>query len=364
MTESILFATDSYMRNLRENTVREFDYKQALDSGDWKRWQQSFRERLAELTGLASLREYTRDLPLSPRTTETVRFPGYRREKTYITTEPGVEIPFYLLIPENGTGPFPLVLTPHGHGKRGKETYVGNYSSDSEREQAEAGERDVALQAVMEGYAVIAMDVRGFWEMSRDEEFSTKKAGSCDELQKRAFMYGRTLIGERVHDMGRLIDYASAHPDIDTSRMVITGNSGGGTVSFFTAALDERISVCVPSSCFCTYPGSVMKVPHCHCNFIPGIMKLGDMYDIAGLIAPRPLLFVHGILDQDFPIEHTREAFAHARIIYEAIDRKLTDCCELYEGNGGHRYYKERVWPFVRQHLTSGKGGDRFLESP
>jgi dienelactone hydrolase len=269
----------------------------------------------------------------------------------YISAEPGVEIPFYLLVPDGGDKPFPLVLTPHGHGRRGKEVYAGNFESDKEREGALSGERDIALQAVENGYAVIAMDVRGFWEMSREEEFSKGKTSSCDELQKRAFMYGRTLIGERVYDMGRLIDFASTHPDIDTSRIAITGNSGGGTVSFFTAALDERITVCVPGSYYCTVLGSVMNVPHCLCNVIPGVMKLGEMFDISGLIAPRPVLFVHGILDKDFPIERTREAFAHTRNIYEAIERGHTNRCELYEGNGGHRYYKEGVWPFIRHHF-------------
>ncbi|TMV48331.1 hypothetical protein FE783_17570 [Paenibacillus mesophilus] len=348
MADTILFGTDPYMRNLKGSVAREFDYTRVPESGDWVGWQQSFRQRLADLSGLTGIRELSRHLPLSPRTTEVAHFPGYRREKMYIAAEPGVEIPFYLLLPESGTKPFPLVLTPHGHGRRGKETYVGNFASDDEKQAALAGERDIALQAVKEGYAVIAMDVRGFWEMSREEEFSKNKTSSCDELQKRAFMYGRTLIGERVHDMGRLIDYAFTRPDIDTSRIAITGNSGGGTVSFYTAALDERIAVCMPGSCFCTYLGSVMNVPHCLCNVIPGIMQLGEIYDVAGLIAPRPVLFVHGIRDADFPIGHTREAFAHVRNIYEAIDRKGTDRCELYEGDGGHRYYKERVWPFVR----------------
>ncbi|MEF3306613.1 alpha/beta hydrolase family protein [Paenibacillus sp. GYB003] len=269
----------------------------------------------------------------------------------YIAAEPGVEIPFYLLLPESGSKPYPLVLTPHGHGRRGKEVYVGNYANDKERLESLAGERDVALQTVAEGYAVIAMDVRGFWEMSREEDFALNKTSSCDELQKLAFMYGRTLIGERVYDMGRLIDYAFTRPEIDASRIAITGNSGGGTVSFFTGALDERISVCVPSSYYCTFRGSIMNVPHCLCNFIPGIMRLGEMYDIVGLIAPRPVLFVNGVKDNIFPIEHTRESFAHARRIYEAIDGERTDRCELYEGSGGHRYYKERVWPFVRRHL-------------
>ncbi|MEF3303420.1 alpha/beta hydrolase family protein [Paenibacillus sp. GYB003] len=351
MTESILFATDRYMDNLRSNVAREFDYTRALGTSGWSEWQRTFRERLAELTGLAHIRNHNVQLPLSPRTVEVVRFPGYTREKLYIAAEPGVEIPFYLLLPDRGDKPFPLVLTPHGHGRRGKETYAGNFADEKEREQAMAGERDIAVQAVRNGYAVIAMDVRGFWEMSREEEFAKAKTSSCDELQKRAFMYGRTLIGERVYDMGRLIDYAAARPEIDASRIAITGNSGGGTVSFFTAALDERVSVCVPGSYYSTFTGSLMHVPHCWCNFIPGVMRLGELYDISALIAPRPVLFVHGALDRDFPIERTREAFAHTRRIYETVDGDRTDRCELYEGSGGHRYYKERVWPFIRHHF-------------
>lgn len=351
MNEPILFATDRYMDNLNKVVPRQFDYTGPLANGDWDTWRESFRNRLADISGLTPIREHNRGLPLSPRTVEVVSFPGYRREKIYIAAEPGTEIPFYLLIPEGGTKPFPLVLAPHGHGRRGKEIYVGNFTSDQERADALAGDRDIALQAVAEGYAVIAMDVRGFWEMSRDEEFSRGKTSSCDELQKRAFMYGRTLVGERVYDMGRLIDFASTRPEIDTSRIAITGNSGGGTVSLFTAALDERIKVCAPGSYFCTFRGSIMNVPHCLCNFIPGVMHLGEMYDIAGLIAPRPVLFINGIQDNIYPIEYTREAFAHVRTIYEAVDPKGTNRCELYEGDGGHRYYKERVWPFMREHL-------------
>jgi dipeptidyl aminopeptidase/acylaminoacyl peptidase len=340
------------LSNLKGSVEREFDYRRTLETGEWESWQQSFRQRLADLSGLTHIRENNRGLPLSPRSVEVVQFPGYRREKLYITAEPGIEIPFYLLLPDNGVGPYPLVLTPHGHGKAGKNLYVGNFETDEDRKMGLAGERDVALQAVAEGYAVIAMDVRGFGEMARVEDFAEGKTCSCDELQKRAFMHGRTLIGERVYDMGRLIDYAATRPEIDTDRIAITGNSGGGTVTIYTSALDERIKISVPSSSFCTFYGSIMRVPHCHCNFIPGIMKFGEIYDVAGLIAPRPVLFVHGVLDNDFPIEYTREAYAHTRAIYEAIAPGSADNCELFEGNGGHRYYKERVWPFIREQFA------------
>jgi dienelactone hydrolase len=352
----IRFNTQSYVNNMERQAEaeRRFDYHRPLETGSWTEWRESFRSGLRDILGLPLIRQVS--LPLQPRCVESKSFPHYTREKWYIATEPGLEIPFYLLLPNAGNRPYPLVLTPHGHGTRGKESYVGEYASEKERVGTESADRDIALQAVSEGYAVIAPDVRAFNEMARTEEMDGRHTYSCVELQRRAIMYGRTLIGERVHDMGRLIDYATTRSDIDTSRIVITGNSGGGTVSLFAAALDERISIAVPGSYFCTFYDSIIAVPHCPCNLVPGIMQLGEMYDVAGLIAPRPILAVHGVHDKDYPIEGTRRAFAHLKEIYRA--NGYPNRCELYEGSEGHRYYKDRVWSFVREHLDTAHRGD------
>jgi dienelactone hydrolase len=339
------FNTRAYLNNLSAATAQEYSYTRALQSGDWKTWQSEWHARLEELLGLPHIRAVAANAPLAARSTQLEEFEDYTREKLFVTTEPGIEIPCYLLLPKVRNGSLPLVLTPHGHGKFGKETYVGNYSGEEDKTEAVEGERDIALQAVAAGYAVIAPDVRAFNEMSRAEDFPQLN-NSCAELQRVALMYGRTLIGERVHDMGRLIDYAATRPEIDTSRIAITGNSGGGTVSLFTAAIDPRITVAVPGSYFCTFFGSIVSLHHCPCNIVPGILQSGELYDVVGLIAPRPSLFVNGKEDPIFPIEHTRAAFAHVREIYKSMSQ--AEKCELYEGDGGHRYYKERVWSFVR----------------
>lgn len=343
------FDTQAYVHNMEQQAERRYDYRKTLETDNWDEWRTAFRSSLQGILGLTLIPH--QPLPLQPRLAETEQFPGYAREKWYITTEPGIDIPFYLLLPRTGKGPYPLVLTPHGHSLRGKEVYAGKYETEAEEAGTLAGDRDIALQAVAEGYAVIAPDVRAFGEMARTEDADGHKTYSCKELQRRAMMYGRTLIGERVHDMGRLIDYAQTSSEIDANRVVITGNSGGGTVSLFAAALDERISVAVPGSYFCTFYDSIVSVPHCPCNLIPGILQLGEMYDVAGLIAPRPMLAVHGVLDKDYPIEGTRRAFAHLQEIYRANGHP--ERCELYEGSEGHRYYKDRVWSFVRENIGS-----------
>ncbi|MDF2721368.1 MAG: hypothetical protein K0Q59_1043 [Paenibacillus sp.] len=346
----IVFDTKSYLDNLDALPGKRLDYTTAEASGDWQGWQSRLREALKEKLGMHRIQ--ADGVPLAPRLEASSAHEGYTLEKRYITTEPGVEIPFYLLLPTTaGNGPFPLVITPHGHGRRGKEVYVGNFEDDKERSDSLAGDRDIALQAVSEGYAVIAPDVRGFWEMSRAQEFDKKQNNSCTELQRSAMMYGRTLIGERVHDMGRLIDYAATRSEIDTSRIVITGNSGGGTVSLFAAAIDERISISIPGSYFCTFKRSIVSLSHCACNLVPGILELGEMYDVAGLIAPRPFLAVNGKDDRIYPVEGAREAFAHLQRIYAAMGQP--DNCELFVGHEGHRYYKDRVWSFVKEHLAA-----------
>ncbi len=100
------------------------------------------------------------------------------------------------------------------------------------------------------GYFAIVPEARAFWG---SREIKAKYAGLkfvCDQWQHLAQLYGRTLLGGRVWDVMRLIVWAQSRDDTDMLRVAITGNSGGGTVSLFAAAMDLRISVCVPCSSY------------------------------------------------------------------------------------------------------------------
>lgn len=341
------FNTSAYLTNLASAKERKFDYRKPLTAGNWDDWRQQFRSELGDLLGMGRI--HAEGVDLQPRLIESAEYETYTLEKRCIATEQGVDIPFYLLLPKSAQGPVPLVITPHGHGRRGKEVYVGRFEDEKERDDSLAGDRDIALQAVNEGYAVIAPDVRGFWEMGLAEDMANRRNNSCAKLQRMAMMYGRTVIGERVHDMGRLIDYAETRSEIDTSRIVMTGNSGGGTVTLFAAAMDERISIAIPGSYFCKFEDSIVPIEHCPCNLIPGILQYAEMFDVVGLIAPRPFLVVHGVDDRIYPIEGTREAFAAVQEMYQSLG--VADRCELFVGDSGHRYYKDRVWSFVKEHL-------------
>ena len=130
----------------------------------------------------------------------------------------------------------------------------------------------------------------------------------------------------------------------------MTGNSGGGTVTVFASACDTRIALAMPGCYFCTFAGSIGSINHCDCNYVPGILRLGEMYDVAGLIAPRPFNAISGRTDPIFPIDQVELAYGKLREVYAVAG--VEEQCRLYIGDGGHRYYKDGAWPFVREFFT------------
>ena len=315
---------------------------------DFVKWQKAFRPELKKLLGLDILEMQLANYQPKTKLLSSEDIGYAIREHWLIWTEPTVPLPFILLRPKNAGQLRGLVIAPHGHSKN-TELYAGIYHDDNEREKGEVGERNVAVQAVKEGYFAIAPTTRGFGETRTPEDFKSDATSSCRTLLLHDILVGRTPIGDRVWDVSKLIDWALKTLPVDPHRIVVTGNSGGGTVTLFAAACDTRISVAVPSSYFCTFTGSIGSLNHCECNYVPGIMQLGEMADVAGLIAPRPFCAVQGKLDGIFPIEESRKAFEHLKHIYTAAG--VPDYCKLYEGAEGHRYYKDGVWPFVREHF-------------
>ena len=164
-----------------------------------------------------------------------------------------------------------------------------------------------------------------------------------------ALMLGRTLIGERVYDVDRGIDYLASRGDADMKSIGVMGNSGGGTISLFSAALLPRIAFAMPSCYFCTFRDSIMSIYHCMDNYIPGLLKVAEMSDIMGLFAPKPVVIVAGKKDEIFPIRATRRAFRELRRIYSAVG--ASERCHLVVGDGGHRFYADEAWPVMLKEI-------------
>jgi len=203
------------------------------------------------------------------------------------------------------------------------------------------GDRDFALGAMRRGFAALCIEQRSFGYRRELEQERVSPHG-CHDAAMHALMLGRTLVGERVFDVDRGIDYLYARGDIDVERLGVMGNSGGRTVSTYAAAVLDRLRFAMPSCSFCTYADSIMRIYHCADNYIPGLLRWAEQADVLGLFAPKPVVAVAGRKDPIFPIDGVRKAFEDLRRIYAAAGSP--DNCRLVIGEGGHRFYAEPAW--------------------
>ena len=300
---------------------------------DGEAWQRELRSKLRELVGGFPVDP----CELSPRVTETVEFPTYTRETVLFQSRPDAAVFGYFLKPKPLRAPAPAVLCLHGHG-RGVDDIVGIREDGTMRRRLGGYQKDFALQCVRRGYAVLAIEQLGFGHR-RDQAARTSgpRKPSCLPAAGAALMLGQTMTGWRVWDAICSIDYLTNRPEVDADRLGVMGISGGGTTTFFTAALDERPKAAVVSGYFNTFRDSLLSIEHCIDNYIPGILMYAEMYDLAGLIAPRALFVETGAEDWIFPVEATRYAVEKASEIYCAMDAEDQLGFEVFEG--GHRFH-------------------------
>lgn len=307
------------------------------DSQNFADWQTRAREKLNELLGLPLDRcdgnleiEYEKDLE------------DHTEYRFTVQTEPGYYVPCHLLLPKSGGEKIPLMICLSGHGA-GMHIALG--VTKTEKDEVSLREwphRAMAPRAIKEGRAALVIEARNFGECSLNG-YGT----SCTEAAKIAILSGRTVIGERVWDVMRILDEVlDAFEVIDSENISCTGNSGGGTATYYLACLDERISVAAPSCSICNFEYSIAAMPHCLCNHIPSIRKYFEMGDLAGLIAPRKLIIAAGEQDSIFPKDGTLKTFETIKNMYKASGNP--DACALLWGDGGHYNYADLLWEKIK----------------
>ncbi|HOK03750.1 MAG TPA: alpha/beta hydrolase family protein [Victivallales bacterium] len=307
-----------------------------------EKWQKKLREKLSDLLGMNEFPK--KKTELNPKKLWSKKTKLGTIEKVVFNSEPFSDIPAYICIPDGIKKPYPFMICLQGHSS-GMHNSI-NVSEDESRNKKAKGDRDFAISCMKNGFAAICIEQRSFGE--RAEKKQKQAAQWCHDAAMHALMLGRTLMGERVYDVGRTIDYLQQRGDADMKRIGIMGNSGGGTITLFSAALmPERIAFAMPSCYFCTFKDSIMSIYHCADNYIPGLFKYAEMWDIAGLIAPRPLLIVAGKTDPIFPISATKKSFKKLKEIYRKATAEHN--CKLVIGNEGHRFYAEAAWKAFKQ---------------
>lgn len=263
----------------------------------------------------------------------------------HFESEPDFYVPAHLVLPKKREGKLPVVICLQGHNK-GMHVSMARADIGSKETVPPSGDRDFARQALARGYAAVFMEQRGFGEQISD----VAPQHGCRMLAMQALALGRTLLGERVFDVSRLID-ALAHFDmLDMARIGLMGNSAGGTTSYYTAAVDERVKVTMPSCSVGEFAYSFLKYNHCVCGFLPDFTTWFDMPDLAVAIAPRPLIVVGGERDEICDASSVYRAFEQKiKPIYQAADAPQN--CRLVMGPEGHRFYADLSWPVFDEYI-------------
>lgn len=323
--------------------------------GGFEAWQQDARGKLVELLGLDRIARDAGDHRPVVRLGAIIQEDGYHRQRGEMETEPGVTIPFWLLTPDDKTStPRPLAICAHGHDRDGWNTYAGVYRDDEHRTGTRAKDGNVGVQAVRRGFVAVVPATRGLAEaVSVPDPKGRHGNRPCRAQLIHCLLAGRTAIGERVWDTRRILDWALAElPGINRSKVLMLGNSGGGVLTVYVAAIDPRITVVVPSCSFTSYTSSSGFIFHCDCCLVPRAqVELGDMADIGALAAPRFLLAVHGRKDSLHSFPDVEAAMARVRLIYSAAD--AADRFTHRWGDEGHKFYPELMWPFIESALGS-----------
>jgi hypothetical protein len=264
-----------------------------------ERWQQKLREKVTELIGGFPAKK----VALNAQTLEVREFPGYRREKFIFTSREGLPRFGLCADAQVRTAPHPSMICLPGHG-RGVDDIVGIDDKGRDRTDKAGYQHDFrACSAWSTAWRR--------WRLSRSAFGCRRDAGRALGGLGTRFVpvrppappccWARRWSAWRVWDVMRTIDWIETRQELDAKRVGCMGISGGGTVTTFAAALEPRIKAALISGYLNTFRDSILSLSHCIDNYVPGILNWCEMYDVAGLIAPRPL--VRGVRRQgrDFP---------------------------------------------------------------
>ncbi len=320
------------------------------EGGKFVDWHRKLMSKLKELLG-----DFPQKVPLSPDKLGEEDCGEFIREKYTIATEKHMRVPLYILKPKNVSGKkkLPAILCCHGHGPFGKDPVAGVTFGRSEREEGiRIMNYNYGEQMARRGYVTVCPDFRPFGErIAYTEPFPGDHL--CNVYFVRDLMLGEVLLAKNIHDAMCSIDFLCQQEEVDPERIGCMGLSFGGSMTTSISAIDKRIKA---ADIIC-YLSTVRHIAvetnnFCGSHFIPHMYRYADIADIAGLIAPRPLLIESGVNDTCFKFEFAQKAYRHLERIYEgagAIDRLEFDAFP-----GEHSFAGNKAFPFFDKYLKGG----------
>lgn len=298
---------------------------------EWKRERGRIRQHLLLCAGLNA---QTAAFKARGRVVGRFEHEGLIVENISIETLPGLYLVGNLYRPKTHKGRLPLILHPHGHAMNARTTPLEDYSVPHR-----------AMNSALLGFAAFAYSMIDYDDDTRQIPHRSLLAGPDKGV---ANVLGLSLFGLHLNNSIKALDYLLSRRDIDPKRVGCTGESGGGTQTYFLAAVDERVTVAAPA---------VMLSGHfqggCVCENAPGLHLRYSNLQYAGLIAPRPMLLLGCTGDWT---HHMRERELPAmRALYERYGR--TSAIDGFYQDAGHNYNqgaREAVYQWMVRWLLNG----------
>lgn len=273
------------------------------------------------------------------------------RERIVLEVLPGVEFAAYVFKPEAPTEPGPAVLAVHGHGY-GSRQVSGMLPDGSPDTDGTDGHHHFAVELARRGLVVVAPDVVGFGERvtDADRQFDPDAPYSCYRLAETLLLTGHTLTGLRVAELLGVLRHLRTRSEVDPQRVGVMGHSGGSLLAMLTLGCDDDLAAGV----LCGYPNtfgdSILRVRHCACNYLPGILQVADQPDLLALAVPRPLFVESGTQDPIFPAPGFHRAVATLRQAYAAAG--APEALGVDEHPGGHEVSGRRSYDWLTEQLA------------
>lgn len=272
--------------------------------------------------------------PMPPRTPLNAKVTGrdecgeYSLEKVVYESRPGLYVTANLYLPKPLKGKVPCVLGVCGHAGEGKA--CDNYQMFSQG-------------LAMKGFAVLIVDPISQGERKQFFERDGGDPGLCrghNMMGNQQALLGDFFGAWRVWDAIRGLDYLLSRPEADTSRVGVTGNSGGGTLTSYVTALDSRITMAAPSCYICSYMANIEnELPSDAEQNPPGILASGlDQIDLLLCHAPRPTMILSQH-DDFFDHRYALERFKDMKKVHSLLGSKGT--AEIFVGPRGHGFFVE-----------------------
>jgi hypothetical protein len=302
-------------------------------ASDWKRRAAYLREHVLASAGLLPVPSRT---PLNPVVFDEIAHQDYSVSKVYFESLPGFFVTGNLYRPTGSDGPFPAILSPHGHWTYGRFENTALVSGPGR-----------AINLARQGFVVFTYDMIGY----NDSRQLTHTFGG-----RRENLWGLSLAGLQLWNSIRSLDFLQSLPFVQRDAIGVTGESGGGTQTFLLAAADDRVTVAVPVNMI-----SLHMQGGCLCENPPGLRLETTNVELAATIAPRPLLMISAT--GDWTNETLESEYPAVRAIYALLGAE--DRVNAVRFTAEHNYNKdsrEAMYDWMARWLGHAPEGEHHPE--